>query len=349
MMDSNNITANVLHWYDNHRRILPWRYAPGQVADPYKVWLSEMMLQQTQVDTVIPYFLRFIEKWPAVQDLASANLDDVLHMWQGLGYYARARNLYKCAQVIVHNLGGIFPSTPTALKELPGIGPYASAAIAAIAFNYPATVVDGNVCRIISRIFGMVTPIKHNQKQINLLAETLTPSDRAGDYAQALMDIGSGICTPRSPKCNKCPFDVICKAYASGTPELFPTKLKKITIPTRYAAAFISIKHHHILLRKRAHQKMLHGLWELPGTEWDSDSLPELPEDIVAPYYDVKHTFSHFHLITRVFTVPKIDPEYLNGKEIMCDINHLDKLALSTLTKKLMGNLYKQIPSYQEF
>lgn len=335
-MNRVKISDKVLRWYDTHQRVLPWRYTSGQIADPYRVWLSEMMLQQTQVDTVIPYFQRFTEKWPTVHQLAAADLDEVLHLWQGLGYYARARNLHKCAQKVVEHFGGVFPGTPLELATLPGIGPYASAAIAAIAFGYPATVVDGNVARIVSRWFGFDTPIKNNQKQIYAAAARLTPILRAGDYAQALMDIGSGICTPRSPKCEQCPLNKDCKAYASGTPELFPGQPVKVLVPTRYAVAFICLNNGQILLRKRSAEKMLGGLWELPGSDWYKDSLPELPENIDGAFKDVKHTFSHFHLITRVFQVASVDLEYLNGTEVACDIKALDQLALSTLTKKLL-------------
>ncbi len=338
-MNSIKISDKVLQWYDANRRTLPWRYESGQVADPYRVWLSEMMLQQTQVDTVIPYFQKFTAKWPTVNDLARAELDDVLHMWQGLGYYARARNLHKCATMIAKQFDGVFPESPEELAKLPGIGPYASAAISAIAFNVPATVVDGNVARIVSRVFGFSTPIQRNQKQIYDAAESLTPPLRAGDYAQALMDLGSGICTPRSPKCDVCPLHTDCKAYASDKPEQFPGKLIKPSIPTRYATAFICINDNQILLRKRTGEKMLHGLWELPGSDWYSDSLPELPDDMQAPYVDVKHTFSHFHLITRVVHASEIDSEYLNGTEITYNLTALDQLALSTLTKKLLKSI----------
>jgi A/G-specific adenine glycosylase len=335
-MNSVKISDKVLRWYDIHQRTLPWRYTTGQIADPYHVWLSEMMLQQTQVYTVIPYFQKFTEKWPTVQQLAAADLDEVLHLWQGLGYYARARNLHKCAQKIVEHFDGEFPKTPLELATLPGIGPYASAAIAAIAFKYPATVVDGNVARIVSRVFGFGAPIKKNQKQIYTSAESVTPSLRAGDYAQALMDIGSGICTPRSPKCGQCPLNKDCKAYASGAPELFPGRLDKASIPTRFAVAFVCLNDGHILLRKRSAEKMLGGLWELPGSDWYTDSLPELPDDIGIAYKDVKHTFSHFHLITRVANVASVEPEHLNGEEVSWAISALDQLALSTLTKKLL-------------
>lgn len=334
-MNRAKISDNVLQWYDLHKRHLPWRYTQGQIADPYRVWLSEMMLQQTQVDTVIPYFQRFVSKWPTVHDLANANLDEVLHQWQGLGYYARARNLHKCAQIISETKGGAFPSTPIELQALPGIGPYASAAIAAIAFNIPATVVDGNVARIVSRLFGFQTPIKQHQKAIYEAAASLTPSQRSGDYAQALMDIGSSICTPRSPKCTECPLENECKAYASGAPETYPNRPLKASIPMRYAVSFRCIQDDNVLLRKRSHQRMLNGLWELPGSDWYADTLPELPE-VSGVFRDVKHTFSHFHLITRVITTPLIEDEFLDGSECFQPLATLDQLALSTLTKKLL-------------
>jgi A/G-specific adenine glycosylase len=337
-MNSNKISTYVLNWYDNHRRTLPWRYPPGHKADPYKVWLSEIMLQQTQVDTVIPYFQRFVHQWSTVHDLANANQDEVLHQWQGLGYYSRARNLHACAAIIANDLKGLFPQTPEGLLQLPGIGPYTAAAIAAIAFNYPATVVDGNIARIISRLFGLTTPIKHNQTNIRSAAQSLTPQERPGDYAQALMDIGAALCTPRNPQCHACPMIRQCKAYQSGDPESFPSKAAKQSIPTRFAVAFISIKNDQVLLRKRSQQKMLNGLWELPGSDWYTDSLPELPHDLSEPYRDTKHTFSHFHLITRVVTTSAIEAEYLNGSEVYCNLKDLSALALSTLTKKILKN-----------
>lgn len=336
-MNRAKISDKVLQWYDQHHRKLPWRYTQGEIAHPYKVWLSEMMLQQTQVDTVIPYFQRFVSKWPTLSDLANADLDEVLHQWQGLGYYARARNLHKCAKIIAESMDGIFPTTPTELQSLPGIGPYASAAIAAIAFNSPATVVDGNVARIISRLFGFQTPIKNNQKAIYEAATSLTPNIRPGDYAQALMDIGAGICTPRSPKCDACPLKLDCNAFASGTPEAYPQRPPKAAIPTRLAVSFRYIQDDQILLRKRSHQRMLNGLWELPGSDWGTDCLPELPYTS-SPFIDVKHTFSHFHLITRVITTPLIDDEFLDGSECLHPLKSLDQLALSTLTKKLLNH-----------
>lgn len=335
-MNTIKISDKVLLWYDAHKRSLPWRYVNDQPADPYCVWLSEMMLQQTQVNTVIPYFQSFVAKWPTVSDLANANLDEVLHQWQGLGYYARARNLYKCANIVVCQMDGKFPSSLQELQKLPGIGYYASAAISAIAFDYPATVVDGNVARIVSRLFGFKTPIKQNQKHIYDAAASLTPSQRAGDYAQALMDLGASVCTPRSPKCSECPLSASCKAFALGASEQFPARPQKASVPTRYAIAFRCAQGENILLRKRSWQKMLHGLWELPGSEWSIDSLPELPKT-TGSYIDVKHTFSHFHLVTRVVVTQSIDTEYLNGTESLHPLESLDKLALSTLTKKLLA------------
>lgn len=335
-MNRHNFHSLILNWYDTHRRKLPWRFNPGEEPNPYFVWLSEMMLQQTQVDTVMPYFLNFTTRWPTVHLLAEADLDDVMHLWQGLGYYARARNLHKCAHIVSKQLNGEFPKSVHQLQQLPGIGPYASAAIASIAYNISATVVDGNVARIVSRVFGFETPIKTNKNAIWKSAELLTPKDRAGDYAQALMDIGSAICMPRAPKCDQCPVSALCDAHASGNPEAYPQKAPKVTIPTRFAVAFICTKNRQILMRKRTDEKMLNNLWELPGSNWYADSLPELPE-LEMPYQDVKHTFSHFHLITRVFQTQVLDAEYVNEREVWVESDSLHELALSTLTKKLLS------------
>lgn len=342
-MDRRNFSHLILSWYDEHRRVLPWRFNPGEMANPYFVWLSEMMLQQTQVDTVIPYFLSFIHRWPTVEALANATLDEILHAWQGLGYYARARNLHKCAQIVTAEFQGFFPESVSDLQRLPGIGPYASAAIAAIAYNISATVVDGNVARIVSRVFGFQTPIKHNKNAIWKAAEVLTPYMRAGDYAQALMDIGATICVSGSPICEKCPVKTQCSAYASGEPQIYPLKAQKVQVPTRYAVAFFCTNGERILLRKRTNQKLLSDLWELPGSNWSDDSLPELPDVSDAPYCDVKHTFSHFHLITRVIQCPEVEDEYTTGQEKWVAVEDLSTLALSTLTKKLLNGAGKWV------
>src|SRR5262245_30003522 len=196
--------ADLLAWYDRHRRRLPWRAMPGEPADPYRVWLSEIMLQQTTVKAVAPYFARFTERWPTVAALAAAELDDVLRLWAGLGYYARARNLYACAKAVADQHAGQFPSDETGLAALPGVGPYTAAAIAAIAFDRPATPVDGNIERVVARVFAIEEELPAAKPTIRALAATLTPERRAGDFAQAMMDLGATICTPKRPACALC-------------------------------------------------------------------------------------------------------------------------------------------------
>ncbi len=338
-MNRSEFATLVLSWYEQHQRVLPWRYTSDQTPDPYYVWLSEIMLQQTQVDTVIPYFNAFIFRWPRVQDLAGASIDDVLHAWQGLGYYARARNLHACAQRVT--LKGGFPSTQEELQTLPGIGPYASAAIAAIAFQQASVVVDGNVARIMSRVFGFSKPIKQNTNAIYEMAEKLTPKLRVGDYAQALMDIGSGVCRPTQPKCDECPVRVTCVAGQSNDPASFPKKPEKKILPTRLAVAYGCVRGDKVLLRQRTHHKMLNRLWELPGSNWEQDCLPELPE-VLGGCFDIKHTFSHFHLITRTVQSEQIDEEYLDDSEVWIQVCELDQIAISTLTKKMLKVLLKK-------
>jgi len=218
------LSRAILDWYDGHRRDLPWRARPGEAADPYAVWLSEIMLQQTTVATVGPYFRRFLARWPRVEDLAAADLDDVLREWQGLGYYARARNLHKCAVVVAKEHGGRFPETEEGLRTLPGIGAYTAAAIAAIAFDRPAVVVDGNVERVMARLNAEDTPLPSAKPLLREYAARLTPGTRAGDYAQAVMDLGATVCTPRQPKCLLCPWNAACAARAEGIAETLPRR-----------------------------------------------------------------------------------------------------------------------------
>src|SRR5947199_697378 len=230
--------AAVLAWYDRHRRELPWRALPGETADPYRVWLSEIMLQQTTVVTVAPYFARFVARWPDVRSLAAANLDEVLHEWQGLGYYARARNLHACARVVVERHGGDFPDDPAALRALPGIGDYTAAAIAAIAFDHPSAAVDGNVERVVARLLAIDEPLPQAKPKLRALAAALVPERRAGDFAQALMDLGAVLCTPRRPRCVLCPWRERCAAAAAGIAEELPVMAEKPQRPLRYGVAF---------------------------------------------------------------------------------------------------------------
>jgi A/G-specific adenine glycosylase len=206
----------LLAWYDRHRRVLPWRAPPGRRADPYRVWLSEIMLQQTTVTAVAPYYARFAARWPDVRALAAAPLDEVLKAWAGLGYYARARNLHACARAVVEHHGGEFPKSETALRALPGIGDYTAAAIAAIAFDAPASPVDGNIERVVARLFAVAEPLPAAKPALRLLARELTPQRRTGDFAQAMMDLGATICTPKKPACALCPLNEACAAFARG-------------------------------------------------------------------------------------------------------------------------------------
>ena len=221
----------LLDWYDRHRRRLPWRAAPGVPSDPYRVWLSEIMLQQTTVPVVVGYFQRFLARWPTLEALAQAELDDVLHAWQGLGYYARARNLHACAQHVLADHGGRFPPEEKALRALPGIGRYTAAAIAAIAFDRPATVVDGNVERVMARLRAVETPLPTAKPRLYTLAAELTPETRPGDYAQALMDLGATVCTPRNPGCLACPWRDACEGRARGMAETLPRRAPKRAAP----------------------------------------------------------------------------------------------------------------------
>ena len=300
----------LLAWYDEERRDLPWRVAPGKRADPYRVWLSEIMLQQTTVKAVIPYYLRFLARWPTVSSLAAAPLDDVLAAWAGLGYYSRARNLHQCAVVVERDLGGRFPSTATELQKLPGIGPYTAAAIAAIAFGEAATPVDGNIERVVARLFAVRQPLPAAKTELKRLAATLTPPRRAGDFAQAMMDLGAGICTPKRPSCLVCPVQQDCAAAAHGIAEQLPMRLARAERPQRVGFAFVALREDgYVLLRKRPAAGLLGGMLEVPGTEW-RDLLPPVGEALrAAPVRadwwavpgTVVHVFTHFRLEVVVY------------------------------------------------
>ncbi len=264
--------ALLLQWYDRHRRVLPWRAAKGERADPYGVWLSEIMLQQTTVKAVAPYYARFLARFPTVAALAAAPLDDVLKLWAGLGYYARARNLHACAKAVVEQHGGEFPGTEQALRTLPGIGAYTAAAIAAIAFDKRASPVDGNIERVIARLFAVEEALPGGKPRIRALAEQLTPQHRAGDFAQAMMDLGATICTPKKPACVLCPWMEMCAARARGDQESFPRKAEKKTGALRRGAAFVALRvDGFILTRTRPEKGLLGGMTEVPTTEWSRD------------------------------------------------------------------------------
>jgi A/G-specific adenine glycosylase len=297
--------AALLDWYDRERRDLPWRSKRGKRSDPYKVWLSEIMLQQTVVKAVIPFYGKFLRLWPTIESLAAADLDDVLAAWAGLGYYSRARNLHKCAQAVVAEHGGQFPRTEEALSDLPGIGPYTAAAIAAIAFGEKATPVDGNIERVVSRLFAVRHPLPAAKREIKRLAETLTPQRRAGDFAQAMMDLGASLCSPKSPSCLMCPLQQDCHAHALGIEAQLPVKLVKPDRPVRYGIAFLVLSEDgKVLLRKRPEAGLLGGMLEVPSTEWGDDWLPVdqalTAQPVRADWWPVpgvvSHTFTHFRL-----------------------------------------------------
>ena len=325
--------ALLLAWYDRHRRQLPWRPPAGERADPYSVWLSEIMLQQTGVKTVGPYFLKFLARWPEVAALGRASLDDVLRLWAGLGYYSRARNLHACAVKVLRDHGGAFPDTEEGLRSLPGIGPYTAAAILAIAFGRRTMPVDGNIERVVSRLFAVEAPLPQAKPLIQQLAATLLgevsagdeesragddksragdEKSRAGDSAQALMDLGSSICTPKKPACALCPLSDDCVARARDDQETYPRKAPKKTGALRRGAAFVVIRGDRLLVRTRAEKGLLGGMTEVPGSDWragqdDKTALKQAPAvKGIARWHRragvVTHVFTHFPLELAVYT-----------------------------------------------
>ena len=301
------IATTLLRWYDRHRRVLPWRALKGETADPYRVWLSEIMLQQTTIAAVIPYFHKFIARWPTVRELAAASLDDVFRLWAGLGYYRRARGLHDCAQRIVAEYDGVFPADQQKLLALPGFGLYTAAAVASIAFGQRANVVDGNVERVIARIFAVQTPLPGAKTTLRELAATLLPNSCYGDYAQALMDLGATICTPRNPKCLLCPWQAGCQANARGIQNELPRRVAKAVRPIRRAIAFALFNPQgELWLRPRPSTGLLGGMLEVPSSAW----LPQAPPNLAAVAAEaparnvswrllpggIRHVFTHFAL-----------------------------------------------------
>ena len=276
----------------------------GARPAPYRVWLSEIMLQQTTVAAVRDYFSRFTTLWPTVTALATAQDAAVMAEWAGLGYYARARNLLKCARVVATEHGGVFPDTEDGLRALPGIGPYTAAAVAAIAFDRPAAVMDGNVERVLARLFAVETPLPHAKPELKTLTEALTPKTRPGCYAQAVMDLGATVCTPRAPACGICPLIDMCQARAQGIAADLPRKMPKQAKPTRQGTVYLVRRSDGaLLLETRPDHGLLGGMLGWPGTEWAQttpDAAPPLKADWHDPKLEVRHTFTHFHLRLRV-------------------------------------------------
>jgi len=300
--------ALLLTWYDGHARMMPWRVSPagraaGVLPDPYRVWLSEVMLQQTMVAAVRAYFQRFVALWPTVADLASADDGDVMGQWAGLGYYARARNLLACARAVHRDHGGMFPRDLAGLRALPGVGPYTAAAVAAIAFDLPAVVVDGNVERVMARLFAVRTPLPTAKPELTALAARLTPATRPGDYAQAVMDLGATICTPRNPACGICPLMSCCAGRLAGVQNDLPRKLPKPAKPTRTGVLYIARRPDGAwLLERRPDRGLLGGMLGFPGDGWDGANGCAPMAANWNTIGEVRHTFTHFHLILQVVT-----------------------------------------------
>ncbi|MCA1394659.1 A/G-specific adenine glycosylase [Bradyrhizobium sp. BRP56] len=310
--DAADRPARLLAWYDRHRRMLPWRAVAEERADPYRVWLSEIMLQQTTVRAVGPYFEKFVSRWPDVTALGRASLDDVLRMWAGLGYYSRARNLHACAVAVMGDHGGVFPDTEEGLRALPGIGPYTAAAIAAIAFDRRTMPVDGNIERVVSRLYAIEEALPQAKPLIKEMAATLLGPSRAGDSAQALMDLGATICTPKKPACALCPLNDDCAARTRGDQETFPRKAPKKSGILRRGAAFVVTRGGELLVRSRPEKGLLGGMTEVPGSQWlagqeDAAALAQAPDlKGVTRWHRkagvVTHVFTHFPLELVVYT-----------------------------------------------
>jgi A/G-specific adenine glycosylase len=333
--------AALLAWYDRHRRDLPWRAAPGARPDPYRVWLSEIMLQQTTVVTVAPYFDRFVARWPSVSALAAAALDEVLHHWQGLGYYARARNLHACAKAVVERHGGRFPDNVAGLRTLPGIGDYTAAAIAAIAFDRREAAVDSNVERVVARLFAVREAVTAAKARLRVLAGGLVPAQRAGDFAQAMMDLGATICTPRRPRCVLCPWRDWCAARAGGFAEDLPARAEKPERPLRQGVVFwLTRPDGAVLLRRREEKGLLGGMIEVPSTPWRKSSWGQAEALAHAPAKaswtrlpgTVHHGFTHFPLDLIILAATTESPP--DG--IWARPDEFKDYAFPTLTKKVV-------------
>lgn len=320
-MNRSSTTELLLRWWDENRRALPWRALPGADADPYAVWLSEIMLQQTTVASVAGFFHKFIARWPDVAALATAPLDDVLAAWAGLGYYARARNLHACARIVATQHGGRFPRREEELLQLPGVGPYTAAAIAAIAFREPCVAVDGNVERVIARFFALAAPLPGAKATIKARAAQLLPKERPGDFLQALMDLGAMVCTPRSPACATCPLERGCAAQRLGRPFAFPVKPPRPERPCRRGAAFVLRSEEFVLLRRRPDKGLLGGMTEFPTTPLGGDYAGRDAIFSFAPARgpwrelkgSVRHVFSHFSLELKIFVAEAPAPGPIAG------------------------------------
>ncbi|MFZ0269522.1 A/G-specific adenine glycosylase [Caulobacter sp.] len=312
MLDISALRAALLAWYDAQARDLPWRTGPaagkaGQRSDPYRVWLSEVMLQQTTVRHATPYFLSFTQRWPTVSDLAAVEDGDLMAAWAGLGYYARARNLLACARAVASEHGGVFPDTEHGLRALPGVGAYTAAAVAAIAFDREANVVDGNVERVMARLFAVEAPVPDAKPELKRLAGELVTDQRPGDWAQALMDLGATVCRPKGPLCDRCPIAAWCEGLKTGAPETYPRKTRKTDRPRRYGVAYVLTRGDATALVRRPPKGLLGGMLGLPTSDWrgnpwtDDEAIAAAP--VAGAWRDfgtVEHVFTHFSLTLRV-------------------------------------------------
>lgn len=333
----------MLIWYDKHGRTLPWRAAKGTRPDPYAVWLSEIMLQQTTVATVGPYFEKVIKRWPTLAALAKADAEDILRQWAGLGYYRRAKMLHLCAQKLQNEFNGVFPEDETTLLTLPGFGPYTAAAVGAIAFGLPTNVVDGNVERVMARLFLVSEPLPKAKAKLKELASTLVPKKRCGDYAQAVMDLGATVCTPRLPKCAICPWQSACLARAKGVQETLPRRVKTKPKPVRRTVAFVLINdRNEVLLRKRPPTGLLAGMLEVPSTDWTDGSKAGEPP-IKASWRQISpmiaHVFTHFKLEIDVQAARTTK----GAKGLWIPLCALENEAVPSLTKKIVRHALRKL------
>jgi A/G-specific adenine glycosylase len=339
------LVKRLLAWYDANRRRLPWRALPGQTPDPYRVWLSEVMLQQTTVAAVGPYFHNFLKRWPTMKALARAPVEEVMSAWAGLGYYSRARNLHACAKRVAESHGGALPADEAELRKLPGIGVYTAAAIAAIAFDKRAAPVDGNIERVLARLFAVKTPLPKAKPELKAIAAAFAPDKRAGDFAQAMMDLGATLCTPKLPACGRCPWTEDCDARALGIAASLPAREAKRERPLKRGAAFVLIsKGDEILLRRRPPKGLLGGMHEPPMSPWEKD-FPSKPFDHAprkAKFHKlpgvVRHGFTHFELELEVYRAEGVAHTQSDGAEEWAPLTDLKRYALPSVMRKVVAH-----------
>lgn len=343
---------DLLKWFDVEQRAMPWR----RTDDPYRIWVSEVMLQQTRVDQAEPYYRRFVERFPTVEDLARADLDDVLLCWEGLGYYSRARNLHAAAGRVVNDFDGRVPSDEALLRTLPGVGPYTAAAVLSIAYDRPHAAVDGNVTRVVARVFRIESDIRSSvaRAQITRLADTLIDPDRPGRFNQAVMELGSTICTPRSPRCPACPIRPVCAAAAKGDPENFPITASRRPVPHHIiAVALLFNERGRLLIQKRPEHKMLGGLWEFPGGKQEHGESPaetcrrEVEEElglrieVGEPFHVLSHAYSHFRITLYAFVARVAENAVTSepGRLEWVEMERLREYAFPRANRKLLERL----------